>query len=43
MAANVLTLKLNVNAGRLLNEYGIRYEYGRYHAGRRVKFSLIEN
>ena len=43
MAANVLTLKLNVNAGRLLNEYGIRYEYGRYHAGRRVKVSLIEN
>ena len=40
---NVLTLRLNVNAGRLLNEYGIRYESKRFHEGRRVKFSLVEN
>lgn len=40
--ANVLTLRLNVNAGRLLNEYGIRYESKRCHEGRRVKFSLVE-
>jgi len=33
---NVLTLKLNVNAGRLLNEYGIRYENSRSHDGRKV-------
>ena len=26
MKANALTMKLNVNAGRLYNEYGIRYE-----------------
>lgn len=34
--ANVLTLKLNVNAGRLFNEYGIRYENSRGHDGRKV-------
>lgn len=36
MKPNVLTLKLNVNAGRLFNEYGIRYENKRCHDGRRV-------
>lgn len=41
MRANVLTLKLNVNAGKLLNEYGIRYEYKRCHEGRRVKLTLV--
>lgn len=40
MKANVMTLKLNVNAGRLLREYGIRYENRRCHAGRKVKLSL---
>lgn len=40
--ANVLTLKLNVNAGRLMNEYGIRYENKRCHEGRRVRLTLIE-
>lgn len=34
--ANVLTLKLNVNAGRLFNKYGIRYENSRGHDGRKV-------
>ena len=32
MKANALTMKLNVNAGRLYNEYGIRYENKRRHA-----------
>lgn len=36
MKANVLTLKLNVNAARLFNEYGIRYENRRCHDGRKV-------
>lgn len=40
--ANVLTLKLNVNAGRLMNEYGIRYENKRCHEGRRVRLTLTE-
>lgn len=34
---NALTMKLNVNAGRLYNEYGIRYENKRSHDGRKVK------
>ena len=38
---NTLTLKLNVNANRLLNEYNIRYENSRSHSGRRIKLELI--
>lgn len=38
---NVLTRKLNVEAGRLYNEYGIYYESGRTHAGRIVSFTRI--
>ena len=41
MQPNALTRKLNVNAGRLLNEYGIRYENNRNRNGRKVKFSLF--
>ena len=37
---NILTMKLNVNAGRLFNEYGICYESSRSHDGRKVKFHL---
>ena len=33
---NVLTLKLNVNAGRLFREYGIYYDRKRCHGGRKV-------
>ena len=33
---NVLTLKLNVNAGRLVREYGIYYDRKRCHGGRKV-------
>ncbi len=40
MKANVLTLKLNVNAGRLFEEYGILYENKRCHDGRKVKLTL---
>ncbi|HBI74435.1 MAG: helicase RepA family protein [Parabacteroides sp.] len=36
MKPNTLTLKLNINAGRLFNEYGIRYENSRGHDGRKV-------
>lgn len=37
MKANALTYKLNINAGRLFNEYGIRYENKRCHDGRKVR------
>lgn len=37
MQPNTLTLKLNVNAGRLLNEYHIHYESSRTHSGRKVR------
>ena len=39
MKANALTMKLNINAGRLFDEYGIRYQNKRCHDGRKV--SLI--
>ena len=35
---NTLTMKLNITAGRLYDEYGIRYENKRTHDGRRVCF-----
>lgn len=37
---NVLTLRLNVNAGRLLKEHHVRYESIRSHAGRCIKLKL---
>ena len=40
MKANVLTLKLNVGAGRLYSEYGIRYINKRCHDGRKVTLTL---
>lgn len=36
MKPNTMTLKLNVNAGRLRDEYGIKYENTRSHEGRRI-------
>ena len=33
---NTLSMRLNVNAGRLLNEHSIQYETGRNHSGRRI-------
>lgn len=38
---NALTLRLNVNAGRLLDEYGVRYKNIRTHTGRRVTLVLV--
>ena len=38
---NTLTMRLNMNAGRLLNEYNIKYESSRNRAGRRVKLALV--
>ena len=38
---NALTMRLNVNAGRLQNEYNIRYENNRNHNGRYIKLTLI--
>ena len=37
---NILTMKLNINAGRLLQDYHIRYENSRRHAGRRILLAL---
>ena len=39
--ANTLTRRLNINAGRLLDEYGVRYESNRSHVGRRIRLMLI--
>ena len=36
MKPNALTYRLNINAGRLLNEHGIRYSSSRTHSGRQV-------
>ena len=41
MKPNVVSLKLNVNAGRLLNDYSIRYTNKRNHSGRMIFFSLL--
>jgi RecA-family ATPase len=41
MKPNVLTTRLNVNAGCLAQEHGIRYESNRIHSGRYVKLILI--
>ncbi len=42
MKANTLTKTLNVNAGRLLQEYGIQYWNKRSHAGRQVGLRLAQ-
>ena len=39
---NALTRRLNVKAGRLLNEYGIRYESSRTRNERTVKLAATE-
>jgi len=38
---NTLSMQLNVNAGRLLGEYNIRYKNERSHAGRCITLTLI--
>ena len=40
MQANILTKKLNINAGRLIDEYNIAYENSRTHTGRNIKLTL---
>lgn len=39
---NAMTRKLNVNAAKLINEYGVKYENYRTHNGRIIKLSLVE-
>ena len=39
---NTLTMKLNINAGRLSNEYGIMYRSVRTHSGRKIILQLQE-
>jgi RecA-family ATPase len=41
MKPNMLSMQLNVNAGRLLDEHNIRYTNGRSHAGRCITLTLI--
>ena len=41
MKPNVVSLKFNVNAGRLMNDYSIRYTNKRNHSGRMIFFSLL--
>ena len=36
-----LAMRLNVRAGKLMNDYGIRYENSRTHAGRTITLTLI--
>lgn len=43
IAPNALTKKLNIDAGTLENDYGIRYESSRNHDGRRINFELISS
>ena len=40
MTAIALAMRLNVRAGKLMNEYGIRYESSRTHAGRTITLTL---
>ncbi len=40
MKSNKLTRKLNINAGKLLNDYGIEYANTRTHNGRTITFQL---
>ena len=42
MKANTLSMKLNINAGRLFNEYGIYYENKRCHDGRKVRLQIAK-
>ena len=40
---NKLTMRLNVNAGRLLNESSIKYESCRNHDGRFIRLAFVES
>lgn len=41
MQPNTLTKHLNVNAGRLFEEYGVQYENARNHAGRKITLTPV--
>ena len=41
MQPNTLTKHLNVNAGRLFEEYGVQYENARNHAGRNITLTHV--
>lgn len=41
MQPNTLTKHLNVNAGRLFEEYSVQYENGRNHAGRKITLTPV--
>lgn len=40
LTAIALAMRLNVRASKLMNEYGIRYENSRTHAGRTITLTL---
>ena len=42
MQPNMITRKLNICAGKLLIDYGIRYESSRNHNGRMIKLELVK-
>lgn len=42
LTAIALAMRLNVRAGKLMNEYGIRYESSRTHAGRAITLTLMK-
>ena len=41
LTAIALAMRLNIRASKLLNEYGIRYESNRTHAGRMITLTLM--
>ena len=41
MQPNTLTKHLNINAGRLFEEYGVQYENTRNHAGRKITLTPV--
>ena len=41
MQPNTLTQHLNVNAGRLFEEYGVQYENGRNYVGRKITLTPV--
>ncbi len=41
MKPNTLTMKLNISASKLLNDYNIKYEHHRSHTGRKIELTLI--
>lgn len=40
LKVNMLTRRLNINAGRLLDEYNVLYESSRSHTGRKIRLTL---